>query len=243
MAISGNNIGAGNHTSAATSVGIAPAINCTAGATVVLAIYYDNSGTNGADPFNTISDGHGNTWTERYRILNDPGAADAGLVLGVFTTRQDVATLTTGSTITIDFGAFSVTEKYWTITEFTSSIGYVDFVTGGSETGNSTSNTITTGSITSGNVAFVAQASDQISGTPTGDADTTNGNWSTAMYSDVSVEDCLTQYKITTGTGTQAHTLSYNGASGDYCAVWMELNEVEIASAQDPFGQFGFFGI
>jgi hypothetical protein len=66
----------------------------------VLCLAYDNSGASGADPYNSISDSLGNTWTSRQAALYDPGAASAGVALRIFTTNQSAGTLTTGSTVT-----------------------------------------------------------------------------------------------------------------------------------------------
>lgn len=245
MAISGTNIGTGGDDTSATNTVISPPTNCTALATVVLAIEYDNAGTNGADPYNSISDSHGNTWTPRQNALRDPGAANAGIVTRIFTTSQNIATLTTGSTITVDFGAFSVERKAWTITEFTAA-GDIEYVTGGTETGLASSNSIVTGSITSGNAVFVAQGSEiQTVADRAGDSDTTNGNWSSTQFANdgVPVGGIMTQFKIVTATATQDHTGVFYTSSTDFAAAWIELTEISTFTPQDPFGQFGFFGI
>src|ERR1051326_8772503 len=112
MALSGTDRGQNStNTAGQTSLALSPASNFNAGKMAVLCVAYDNAGSGGSDPFSSISDTKGNTWTPRQNVLNDPGAASAGQCLRIFTTMQDVGTLTTGDTITVSFGSTTVAAR------------------------------------------------------------------------------------------------------------------------------------
>lgn len=228
----GTNLGSGSGNVSATSFAVT-APNCTAGAMVLYAICYENSGTNGADPFNTISDSLGNTWESLHNALVDPGAANAGVATRLFMTYQNAGTLTTSSTITIDFGAFNVQYKAYTFTEFRTLLpGYIiKYVQGGTDTATATTaNTITSPAIPAGHCVFVASGSEDISGSQAGDADTTRGEWSTFQGNASLIEaTILTQFKIIlNGSAAQNHAYSANGMVTDFAGVWIEIYESEL---------------
>lgn len=243
MALTAANRGSGGNATAATSITITPGSNFTAGALAVLAISYDNSGTQGADPFTTITDSVGNTWTSRVNSLNDPGAASAGAAMRIFTST--ISTLTTANTITVNFGA-STTAKAWTLTEVASNVsgGVASYLTGAQATGSGTTQTITTSSIAINNFVLGALGQEG-NGTRTGDADTTNGTWSTAQATGFGTTtggmEIISQYKIVTAAGTQTFNPTATPL-GDWCIGWISVTEV-IADSFDPFGMNGFFGL
>jgi hypothetical protein len=111
-----------------------PTSNLRANTWAVLHIAYDNAGTNGADPFNSIVDSLGNTWNLVKNALNDPDVANAGVVLREYYSAMNIATLTTSDTITVDFGATSVAAKAWILTELLPRSGktmtYADYYEG-----------------------------------------------------------------------------------------------------------------
>lgn len=244
MALTATNRGSGGNNTAATSLAISPGTNLTAGAFAILAVAYDNSGNQGSDPYASISDSVGNTWTSRVNSLNDPGAASAGAALRIFTST--VSTLTTANTITVSFGANNTTAKAWTLIEVTSNAtnGSVVYVTGAQATGSGTTQTITTSSIAINDLVFGALGQEG-NGTRTGDADTLNGSWSTAQSAGFGTttggHEIISQYKIVTAAGTQ----TYNPTAtplGDWAIAWVSVSEV-ISDSFDPFGQMGFFGL
>lgn len=243
MALLGTNRGVGSNATGATSVAITPTQVFTAGSFAVLALAYDNAGSQGSDPYTSISDTAGNVWTSRVNVLNDPGAASAGSTLRIFTCT--VGTLNLSTTITVNFNA-STTNKTWTFTEFTSNVvdGVPTFGTSATATGGTTTPTITSSSITSGDVIFGAMANEG-NATVTADSDTTNGTWSTQQTTSVGAGtggmQVASQYKITTGTGTQTYNLTLS-AAGDWSIGWMSITEV-IGGSFDPFGMLGFFGM
>lgn len=233
MAITGAGRGEGSDSTAATTFTLSPASNLTAGAMAVLSVGADNSEASGvAHTVFTVTDDAGNTWTRRVSALYDPGGINAGVEGGIFTTPQDGGTLTTSSVITVTF-AVATTYKVWTLTEFTAG-GTIDFVTGGANTGaNTTTPTVTTSSITSGNAVLASTFAEMGTGasqTVTEDSDTTNGSWSSPQQtahvggSGAAAQEIATQYKITTGTGTQSYD-PVLGTATDVILGWIELTE------------------
>lgn len=232
MALSQNNRGTNQNGTAGLTFTLSPATNCTAGALLLFAVAYDNAATNGADPYSSIADGHGNTWTSRLNVLNDPGASNEGTVLRLFESYQNVSTLTTSSVITVTFST-NVTAKVATLTELIGSTGTPTYVTGATATGTSATPSITTGSITSGNYVF-GVTSQEGGGAQTGDSDTTNGTWSTQQHTvtlltGVANQGITTQGKVTTGTGAQSYDTTINNTR-DWCILWAEYNEVAASS-------------
>ncbi len=212
----------------ATTCDVSPSSNCTAGALVLLAVSYDNAGTNGADPFSSITDTHSNTWTSRVAVLNDPGAANEGLVLRLFETYQDAGQLNTSDTVTLTFST-SVTAKVCTFTQLSGSTGTPTYVASGTATGTSSTPSITTDSIASGDYVFGATGQEG-GGAQTGDSDTTNGSWSAQQHvvtnlTGVGNQGITTQGKVTTGTGTQSYDTTINNTR-DWAILWAQYTEV-----------------
>ncbi len=216
---------------------------------IVLVHCYANSGGGGADPWTSISDDLGNTWTPEQTLKYDPGAASAGLMVRIYSTPQDVGTLTTSTVVT--FGGVPATTATYAFIQFAGDAGSTLAVVGGAiGTGSSTSNpTITTSSIPSGD-AVVGVVGVRYAGTAytwTADSDTSNGSWSTAQLknstglSNPSWALC-SQFKVVTGTGTQTYnpTLSTSLASGP---AWVQIHETAgaIGDVFAPFAGGGFF--
>jgi hypothetical protein len=230
MALSGTDRGSGStNTGSQSTLVVTPASNLAAGSLAVLCVAYDNSGTLGADPFASISDnsGAGNTWTSRQAPLNDPGAANAGQVLRIFTCRLKAA-LTTSHSITVDFGGIVTVARSWTLMEVTAAAGKgAVYQTGGNTTGSSTGPTITSGSITSGDMIIGAMGAEG-NAAITGDSDTSNGSWSAQQTSGVGTttggSEISSQRKVVTGTAAQTYNLTITTA--DWCIAWIQLREV-----------------
>ena len=245
MALVGNNRGTGGNNTAATTIDIVPQQNFSSNTLAVLALAYDNSGGGGADPYSSITDNAGNTWTSRLNRLNDPGAASAGSTLRIFTSF--VSSLLTTNTITVSFNS-STTAKSFTLTEFSSNTP--DFIAGflsagTPATGTSTTPTAAALSMTSGDAIFGAMANEG-NATITADTDTTNGSWSTQQTQNngtgTSGMQVASQFKIVNATGNQTYNLTLS-ASGDWVIGAIRIREVANFIPVDPFGQNGIFGI
>lgn len=200
----------------------------------MLAVAYDNSVTGGGDPFTEISDDIGNLWTPRLEVLNDPGAANAGLVLRLWETEQNVGALVITSIITLSFSP-NVGARVATLTELTANNGHITYVTGGTGTGNSSTPSIVTGTIPSGDYVFGATGQEG-GGVQTGDSDTTNGSWSTQQHTVTTGtgdanQGITTQGKVVTGSGTQTYNTTINAAR-DWAILWAQYTEIVIGKGK-----------
>lgn len=219
MALSGTDRGTGGNGTASTSLTCSPTSNCTAGAMLVLVVAYENSGTAGADPYSSISDNKGNTWTSRQRALYDPAASGAGQVVGIFTCQQNVAALTTGDTITVTVS--SSARWAYALIEVVGGI----YVQGGAGTGAGTGTpTVTTASITNANMV-VGGGGAESADTWAGDADTSHGLWSahqhTGFGSGNTGVSVTAQYKVVSATATQTYNPTVT--SSNCILAWIEV--------------------
>lgn len=233
MAITGTDRGTGTNNTSATTFTLSPASNFAAGSWAVIVIAANNANTSGtAYSTFTVTDSLGNVWRRRISPLYDPGAANAGVEGGIFTTDMNAGVLTTGTTITVTFNVASTAEA-WTLMEIvpTSAMFAIDYVTGGVNTGAaSTTPTVTTSSITSGDIVIGGLFNEQGTGqTVTGDADATNGSWSTQQTAEIGTTAAgmtvSSQRKVVTATATQTFNPTL-GTSSDVILGWIALTEV-----------------
>src|SRR5688572_4264324 len=117
LTVTARGVGSRNTGSENTYV-ISPTSNLTAGCTAVLFVTYDNSGTNGVDPWSAITDSVGNVWYSARSSLNDPGAANAGVATRMFIC-YGVSSLTTANTITVSFGGITTVARAFALWEIT----------------------------------------------------------------------------------------------------------------------------
>lgn len=183
------NRGSGSrNTGAETNYVITPGSDFRAGTRAVLQLSYDNSGTNGADPFNTITDSLGNTWATDDSQLNDPGAANAGNALRTFSSLLTTP-LTTANTITVDFGANTTVARAYILWEIKAKAGFVPAFLGNTSeaTGSSTTPTITRTAvgIPVGALVLGVMGAQHGDATVTADSDTTSGSWSVGILANV----------------------------------------------------------
>lgn len=223
---------------------IHPGVNFSAAGTMAVVIFaYDNSGTSGADPFVSISDSLGNTYTPILNVLRDPGAANAGVVLRAFYTYQDGGALTTSTNVTFDLSASAVGCVQWY--EITGNVGtVVTFGTGSG--GSSTGFTSTTGSVSTDDV-LINMVGIEYGASFGMDTDATNGDYYNADQtrgSGATGVSLSAQYKNITGNGTQSYGIGWGGSTIDYCRAWVQIDEIPLpATSFDPFGALGIFGI
>jgi hypothetical protein len=204
MAISVTARGTNTQNASAASYSIAPSGNFAAGSRAWVAFTYDNSGTNGADPFSSISDTKGNTYISSRSALLDPGAANAGTVTRIYYTEQDVGTLTTGDSITMNFSP-NIVAGVVTLWEIVPTSGYtlvhvIPQVTTG------TNSTLTAASVVQAGHLVIGIFGREYNGTRTGDSDTLDGSWSTAQSVGIgtttSGQEQISQYKVVTADGS-----------------------------------------
>ena len=247
MALTGFDRGTGAPAvSGATSFTLAPASNCTAGALVILVVACDNAHQSGtAFTTFTCTDNVGGTvtWTRRQSPLYDPGAASAGIAGAIFERPVSAGQLLTTSTVTVSFGSDSVAAKAWTIMEVTGSVGTPTYLTGNTvaahayapDDGSHNTATMTT----TGNVAV--EIGDMIIGAVhaenttssadpwVGDADTTNGSWSTMQHNGVGAAltgvSVGSQRKIVTATGNQVFNPTASVGTPDCVLSYVIIHE------------------
>lgn len=233
MALTKTGRGTNANTVAGTSFGLSPESNFTAGALAVLCVSADNSVTGGAtNNITGVTDSLGNVWRSRQLSICDPGAANAGVQGGIFTTDQSAGALTTGTTITVTF-ADSTPAKAWALNEVTAAAGSSAMaLTGGNGAAQfaATAPTVTTGTIDVNDMVFGMVAIEGGGAVVTADADTTNGNWSAVQYpwtgSSSGGIGVVVQAKLqTTTASTQTFNPTLNVARDLVCS-WISVREV-----------------
>ena len=201
----------------------------------VLCLGHDNTDVGGAGPaVLSIADTKLNTWTVRQAIVNDPGAADQGVIGEIWTSAQNGGALTTGDSITVTY-AGSPTQGGHCLFSIAGA-GTPTYVGGGAETAaGPTTPTITTASIPVGDavIGFITrEGADAPSAYNPGDSG--NGTWSTAQEAHLGSgntgHQLHAQYKVqTTGASTQVYDATVQAR--DSCELWVSVNDVVAASS------------
>ena len=248
MAITCTARGTFANSAAATTSAFSPSGNFAATSWAVLVISADNSGTSGtAENFTSVTDSLGNTWTEQNTVIYDPGAASAGVQGAFYTTNQNAGALTTGTTITVTYGASTTSDcgALWEVIPTAgSAIAFGTFADG---TGSATTTpTVTTSSITSGDIVIGGLFNEQGTGqTVTEDGDATNGAWSTQQTNEIGAtgtgNTVSSQYKVVTGTATQTYNPTL-GVSSDVILGWISLTEAVIPATTNANGYYDSSG-
>lgn len=214
MAFTISDLANGTSTTNNTTLASGATVTANVGDWLVVLVAAANSGTSGAASISGVSDGSGNTYTQR-AIINrtDGSVASDGATLGVYT--APVTTLLSSGTVTVSFSA-NCAEKSVQVYRVSPGVGEtVQFVacdaTGATE--NAASHSAPTVSVTSGDTIFGASAI-ETDDAITGDSDTTNGSWSALISRladgglDPSAMVGVSQYKTVTGTGNQSWTVT-----------------------------------
>lgn len=240
MSLTPTDRGSGGNTTAATSfTGVSPSGTIAAGSMGVLIITADNAGAGGATAVcpATITDSKGNVWTRRRNPIFDPGAAAAGVEIAVYTSLLTTALLATDNANFNWAAGVSVTAKNFAFKEVSASAGVPTYVTGADGTGATTGTpTITTTSIANGDLVIGFGGSESAD-TWAGDADTTNGSWSTkvsrAAGTGATGMTLFTQHKVVTAAATQ--TFNPTLTSADVILAWIQIHETPPTSlTPDP---------
>jgi hypothetical protein len=143
-------------------------------------------------------------------VNNDPGSLNQGATLGIFVC-EGVVTPLSGGTVTASFGSFFTTSKAIEVYRVQPGPGdAIKFVAADATgvTGTGTTHGANTVSVNSGETIFGAAAI-ETNATPTGDSDTTNGSWSSAITRVASTGTaatsmlCTSQFKTVNATGNQ----------------------------------------
>ena len=199
---------------------------------LVLCLAYDNSGTNGADPFSSITDDVGNAWTTD-AVLRDPGVASDGVVVRVCS-----CLVTAPSTlITVSFGGFTTVARAYALWYLDAAPGRVPAYGGAPDVagGASTTPSVTKAAVPNGALVIGAVGIEHGSPAITVDTDTTSGSWSTARTQSVGVTTSgvtiVSQAKTVRATGDQTYNLTITSAD------WAEFVGFYYSSINVPIGQ------
>lgn len=201
-----------NATAATTSaVALTSPTAITPGNYLIARVAVDNSGTNGAAPGCTVTDPRSNTWTVLGPALSDPGAAAAGTTAYLAYTEVGTAYQAADS-ITFNWGGISTTAKAIVIEEWT----YIHDTTPvavAAVTANAAASTAVSVAITptaADQMVYTCLSTEGIAAdTFTGDADTTNGTWTTlttiasANATATNNQRVMGQYKVVNASGAQ----------------------------------------
>lgn len=230
--------------SGGTTLGIPVGTVLTVGSMGVVCVAADNAGTGGSvKNFGTASDTVGNTWTLQFDLIYDPGAANAGVEVGCWTapiTTQNSLSVTVNflSSVTAKSGnLYKVTASGGNVVQYVSGTAKCDACTSGQTSG--TPNIVTdTMNVGDGVIAVLGAES---SAAVTGDADTTNGSWSSADTTQSGGTMLISsQFKVQTTTSS---TQSYDPTltSCDWQTAYVHLKEAAPMSASQKAGFFQMF--
>lgn len=215
---------------------------------LILAIAVDNSGTNGVAPTigvvdlraQAIPNGfNGNRWRKMTTATMDPGAANEGATLEIWTCRVQF-TYEVGDGITITFSPSSgrgcaVLREY-------SGVRALNSISDGTIFGQvgATSALVSMQPTAAGQLMFTAAAV-ETNAAITGDADVTDGAWSatttTASNSGTANTSMsiAVQHKIVTGTSIQNWAATWAGAA-DYASSGIILDAAPAVTEEAPRG-------
>lgn len=223
----------GTTTEAATTISVS--FPLASGSIGVLVIAADNSISGGGTQNlpASISDTQSNTWTLRQTGIYDPGAANAGVEIGIYTSVLTTG-LTPTDTLTCTYQTTNVPVKSWGIWEFAPTGGGVmSYVTGAVGSGaNTATPSVTTGSITSGDYV-IGLCGAETSNDFAGDTGSTNGAWKTQLtFGRATLSGGMaftTQWKKTTATATQVYAPTLGAA--DTMIGWISINDSSTSAA------------
>lgn len=194
---------------------------------MIVCVACDNAGASGsAANVTSITDPQGNTYDERIDAVFDNGAASAGIENAIYTCRITTAKIASDD-VTINFNVTTaaVAVTIWKIAHDGSV--RATYVTGANPAGATTGTpTVTTSSLTNGDTVFGHLAAES-NVAVTGDADTTNGSWSTQQTATANTGTAATsvrtatQYKTVTATATQTYNPTLT--SSDTQIAWVSI--------------------
>lgn len=233
-------------TSSATLTVTGAAVDANVGDYLVVFVGCDNNGSGGANSLTSVTDSAGNTYTpcpSSALILRDPGAAAAGITLGIFVCAVTAALV--DGTVTANFSpntAAKAMAVYRAQPDANKRIALRS--AGAGATGGSTAIAAPTVSVTNGDTIFGGMTVESLS-FPALDTDTTNGNWVGATQTSANTGTAATsaalttQYKTVNATGNQTYNATF-GATVDWAAGYIILGEDLLSPppVQNPITPF-----
>lgn len=207
MALTISEFATGSTTTSVTSIDIS-SLTAAVGDMLIVAVSSDNSGSLGASPINTVTDSASNSYTSRVNVTRDPGAANEGVSLRVFTAVLSSA-LSSG-TVTVNFSTATSNANVLIWRAQHNGTGTLSTATPGSNTSTGSGTTGSVAPIIGVPYAVVAFAATEAGGDFTADTDTLRGSWSSNYVSNTATETPLaSQYKIVTEFGSQTYNPSW----------------------------------
>lgn len=220
-----------------TTMAFVPTTTLVAGTLGVILYVAPNSGSGGNTKIftsSTFNDSVGNTWTRRLDALYDPSTANQGIEIAVYT--SPVTTQVTASdniTVTISPTTLNKLVMLWEVSGANGTPTYVtsaaisDGLTSGQ---NGTAVSVTSSSITNGDAIIAWNGGRDNTTQSAVDTDTTNGSWSSVMTIGTGTATRMeSQYKVTTGTGTQTWDITLGAAVNWECG-WIQVREATTAN-------------
>lgn len=242
-AITVNDRGVGGNNASEASTVMSPASNLAAGSFGILCVTADNSnGSSGNFP-SSVVDTAGNTW-RAYPTVNSGGATNANFDRVIYTSDLPNG-LTSAGSLTVTYTATAVVAKTWTFTEVVpATAGDIILIRGSANTAASATGTPTLNSVPGAIVGdfVLGLGAAESADTWTGDADTTNGSWSTMQHTGVGAGatgmSIITQWKITTtASGGQTYNPTLTSAdAGLIIIVAVEADPKARYSSGDGSG-------
>jgi hypothetical protein len=187
---------------------------------------------------NTATDSNGVTWTRQVSGIYDPLSKNDGVEMAVYDAYLPLGLTTAQAvTITTTLSSAGPVAKTWAFHEIVTDVGgkFPQFRVFASGAGSATGTpTITTASITSGEIVVAWGGAESGTDTWAGDADTTNGNWSTHQHTSVGVGaagmSITSQRKVVTATATQTYNPTLTSA--DVILAWINYQEVNLPTSR-----------
>lgn len=222
-----SDLGNGTSTSSSATVVTGSTITASVGDWLVAIVAADNNGTNGAVSLTSVTDSASNTWSQRALINQDPGAAAAGATLGIFT--APITSAPSSGTVTANLSPNTTSKAiqvYRAVAPAGCSVAFINADATGT-TGASAASASATVSVTEDDTIFGGVAIETSAPGPAGDADSTNGSWSTAVVRSAGTGTnatsmvALAQFKTVTATGNQTHDATFS--STDWAAAYLIL--------------------
>jgi hypothetical protein len=215
-------------------------VDAAVGDMLVVLVSADNAGSGGASTISSVTDNEGNSYSLIFALNRDPGAANEGVSLNAYSTI--VTNTLSSDSVTANF---SGTTRYKTvvvykITPGASGVPTLRSVAAGA-TGSSSAPTVTSGTAEIDDIVFGVLGVEAIILTTniTGDADTTNGSWSSissATYGAFTGSDYQAVAPIQTKQVTSSSTQTFNptlNTARDYCINVMVFYEASSGAAYD----------
>ena len=245
MALAITEAGYGASAASGASVSTGPGIDADAGDWLLAIVAADNAGAGGAASIAGVADSQGNGWTRRALINRDPGNANAGITLGVYT--GVVTNALANGTVTASFSPNTTAKVIHVYRVEPGSGEAVQFVAADAagSAGNTTAHAAAAVTVANGDTIFgiAALESDDL---VTGDGDATNGSWSPLATYVTNVGGgndgnarAASQYKTVTATGSQSWAC-VTGVNRDSARSFLVLRAVQTgASATASIAEAG----